>query len=173
MYFTRDRSVTVVLIISLLVIIYPIIMNYKPWDVNTMSELQHYSHGSDEKRNKESFSAMKNLSKAPLPIMKKLSRNYLPVMKNLGNDFLSMLDKLKPGPPTSTLSTSSVTPASMDTDSVSRTPADPDSGSTDCVGVHLSHTKLPLTYLASFPGSGNTWVRHLLQQASGKLSRHL
>ena len=26
----------------------------------------------------------------------------------------------------------------------------------------------PVTALASFPGSGNTWVRHLLQQATGK-----
>ena len=26
----------------------------------------------------------------------------------------------------------------------------------------------PLTAMASYPGSGNTWVRHLLQQASGE-----
>ena len=26
----------------------------------------------------------------------------------------------------------------------------------------------PITALASFPGSGNTWVRHLLQQATGE-----
>ena len=44
-----------------------------------------------------------------------------------------------------------------------------DSASTDCLRMHKSETKLPLTYLASFPGSGNTWVRHLLQQASGKI----
>ena len=28
----------------------------------------------------------------------------------------------------------------------------------------------PLTALASFPGSGNTWTRHLMQQASGELT---
>ena len=38
----------------------------------------------------------------------------------------------------------------------------------DCRKVQFSAMKLPRTYLASFPGSGNTWVRHLLQQATGK-----
>lgn len=33
--------------------------------------------------------------------------------------------------------------------------------------VHLSKSKLPLTGLLSCPGSGNTWVRHLIQQLTG------
>ena len=35
---------------------------------------------------------------------------------------------------------------------------------------HLDYSKkmLPLTALASFPGSGNTWMRHLIQQATGE-----
>jgi len=28
-------------------------------------------------------------------------------------------------------------------------------------------TALPVTGLVSFPGSGNTWVRHLIQQMTG------
>nr|XP_002735861.2 PREDICTED: WSC domain-containing protein 2-like [Saccoglossus kowalevskii] len=39
--------------------------------------------------------------------------------------------------------------------------------SDDCVKLHFSNKPLPLVALASFPGSGNTWVRHLLQQATG------
>ena len=31
----------------------------------------------------------------------------------------------------------------------------------------LSTKSLPITGLVSFPGAGNTWVRHLLQQVSG------
>ena len=38
----------------------------------------------------------------------------------------------------------------------------------DCQPIGYSKTKLPVTALASFPGSGNTWVRHLLQQATGQ-----
>ena len=38
----------------------------------------------------------------------------------------------------------------------------------DCRPLGYSKISLPLTALASFPGSGNTWVRHLLQQATGK-----
>ena len=38
----------------------------------------------------------------------------------------------------------------------------------NCREVQFSKTKLPLTYLTSSPGSGNTWVRYLLQQATGK-----
>ena len=38
----------------------------------------------------------------------------------------------------------------------------------DCRPLGYSKTSLPLTALVSFPGSGNTWVRHLLQQATGK-----
>ena len=40
--------------------------------------------------------------------------------------------------------------------------------SKSCRAVGFSKTALPRTALASFPGSGNTWVRHLLQQATGK-----
>lgn len=42
-----------------------------------------------------------------------------------------------------------------------------------CKKPHLSQTPLPLTALASFPGSGNTWVRHILQQATGKMFNYL
>ena len=41
-------------------------------------------------------------------------------------------------------------------------------GMKDCRPLGFSQTSLPMTALASFPGSGNTWVRHLLQQATGK-----
>lgn len=33
----------------------------------------------------------------------------------------------------------------------------------------LSNTSLPVTGLVSFPGSGNTWLRHLLQQLTGNI----
>ena len=33
--------------------------------------------------------------------------------------------------------------------------------------IRISEKPLPVTGLASFPGSGNTWTRHLLQQVSG------
>ena len=33
--------------------------------------------------------------------------------------------------------------------------------------VKLSRTALPITGLFSFPGSGNTWTRHLIQQMTG------
>jgi hypothetical protein len=33
--------------------------------------------------------------------------------------------------------------------------------------VALSQTQLPITGLVSFPGSGNTWTRHLIQQMTG------
>ncbi|CAH1779561.1 unnamed protein product, partial [Owenia fusiformis] len=38
---------------------------------------------------------------------------------------------------------------------------------TDCQPLHYSYTPLPRTTLSSIPGSGNTWVRHLLQQMTG------
>ena len=38
----------------------------------------------------------------------------------------------------------------------------------DCQRLRFSSKKLPVTALASFPGSGNTWVRHLIQQATGE-----
>ena len=41
----------------------------------------------------------------------------------------------------------------------------------NCREVQFSKSKLPLTYLSSLPGSGNTWVRHLLQQATGKYNQ--
>lgn len=37
-----------------------------------------------------------------------------------------------------------------------------------CKRIRLSSKPLPITALASFPGSGNTWLRHLVQQATGK-----
>ena len=194
MYSTRKGAVrvTVILAISLLVIIFPIIRNYRLRYGNTISKLPHNSDVSDGKsRNKDSFSIMKNptkdstsivkkLNKNTLPIMKSLRENSLPIMKSLSVDSVSKLDDLDAGSSSFIISTSSFAPEGStdadsvsgiqtDPDSVSMIQADPDSGSTDCVRVHLSQTKLPLTYLASFPGSGNTWVRHLLQQASGKL----
>jgi len=49
--------------------------------------------------------------------------------------------------------------------------AQENSGSTVCRKrtVRLSRTPLPVTGLVSFPGSGNTWVRHLIQQMTGNL----
>ena len=38
----------------------------------------------------------------------------------------------------------------------------------ELVDPNLSSTPLPTTGLVSYPGSGNTWTRHLLQQVSGK-----
>ncbi|XP_045187965.2 uncharacterized protein LOC123545721 [Mercenaria mercenaria] len=42
-------------------------------------------------------------------------------------------------------------------------------GSVNCSKkkVSLSQTVLPITGLVSFPGSGNTWTRHLIQQMTG------
>ena len=41
--------------------------------------------------------------------------------------------------------------------------------STDCVKLHYADTDnyLPRTALASFPGSGSHWLRHLIQQTTG------
>ena len=36
--------------------------------------------------------------------------------------------------------------------------------------VTLSRISLPITGLVSFPGSGNTWVRHLIQQMTGTVN---
>ena len=41
------------------------------------------------------------------------------------------------------------------------------SAPSSCQVVQLSRRRLPLVALASAPGSGTTWVRHLLQQATG------
>ena len=38
---------------------------------------------------------------------------------------------------------------------------------TPCTDLSLSPTPLPITALASFPGSGNTWIRHLIQEVTG------
>lgn len=44
-----------------------------------------------------------------------------------------------------------------------------ESESKDCQKLHFREKYLlPLTALASFPGCGNTWVRHLIQQATGR-----
>lgn len=37
----------------------------------------------------------------------------------------------------------------------------------DCQKLILSERELPIVALSSFPGSGNTWLRHLVQQISG------
>lgn len=42
-----------------------------------------------------------------------------------------------------------------------------------CGNVSFSKIALPVTALVSFPGSGNTWLRHLIQEATGKFSRVL
>ena len=39
----------------------------------------------------------------------------------------------------------------------------------NCTDIRYSPFPLPKTALASFPGSGNTWARHLIQLASGKV----
>ena len=38
----------------------------------------------------------------------------------------------------------------------------------DCKSLHFSKKPLPVTALFSYPGSGNTWIRHLLQQSTGE-----
>ena len=40
-----------------------------------------------------------------------------------------------------------------------------------CRQIGLSKTKLPVTALASFAGSGSTWARHLIEQVTGR-KRH-
>lgn len=37
-----------------------------------------------------------------------------------------------------------------------------------CGNVSFSKTVLPVTALVSYPGSGNTWLRHLIQEVTGK-----
>ena len=36
-----------------------------------------------------------------------------------------------------------------------------------CTVPHFADPPLPVTALASYPGSGNTWVRFLLEQTTG------
>ena len=38
---------------------------------------------------------------------------------------------------------------------------------THCHEMKFANPSLPTTALASFPGSGNTWIRHLIQEATG------
>ena len=39
----------------------------------------------------------------------------------------------------------------------------------DCAEIHFSYSnRLPTVALATAPGSGSTWVRHLIQQLTGK-----
>ena len=38
---------------------------------------------------------------------------------------------------------------------------------THCHKMKFANPSLPTTALASFPGSGNTWIRHLIQEATG------
>lgn len=40
-----------------------------------------------------------------------------------------------------------------------------------CVSKRVFTKGLPATALASFPGSGNTWVRYLLEQSTGECQR--
>lgn len=40
-----------------------------------------------------------------------------------------------------------------------------------CPEVQFSVTRRPLTALASFPGSGNTWARHLIEQSTGRQNK--
>ena len=42
-----------------------------------------------------------------------------------------------------------------------------------CQPLRRSQIRLPKTALASFPGSGNTWARHILQQATGRRPLHI
>ena len=37
----------------------------------------------------------------------------------------------------------------------------------NCTTVHFPSTSLPVTALASFPGSGNSWTRHLIELITG------
>lgn len=39
--------------------------------------------------------------------------------------------------------------------------------------IEMSKENRPVTALFSFPGSGNTWTRHLLEYTSGKYSFYL
>ena len=38
-----------------------------------------------------------------------------------------------------------------------------------CAILKFAYPRFPLTAPASFPGSGNTWTRHLIQQLTGGL----
>lgn len=45
----------------------------------------------------------------------------------------------------------------------------PDNSSCQEKNPVLSHRKLPMTALISYPGSGSIWLRHLIQQLTGML----
>ena len=51
----------------------------------------------------------------------------------------------------------------------SSVPSKSDIAAAGCSEVqpHVSRERLTLTHLACFPGSGSSWLRHLLQQATG------
>ena len=38
-----------------------------------------------------------------------------------------------------------------------------------CLSLKFANLSFPKTALASFPGSGNTWSRHLIQQLTGEI----
>ena len=42
---------------------------------------------------------------------------------------------------------------------------------TACGPRKLADTPFPVTALASFPGSGNTWARHLIEHMSGNYNQ--
>ena len=44
----------------------------------------------------------------------------------------------------------------------------PDKQLGNCVKVHFSPVDLPRTALASYQGSGNTWLRHLIHELTGE-----
>ena len=55
-------------------------------------------------------------------------------------------------------------------DNIKPDPPSPKKTVVKCRTLEYMSPPGPLTALASFPGSGNTWVRHLLQQATGKFT---
>ncbi|WAR18232.1 hypothetical protein MAR_000070 [Mya arenaria] len=62
--------------------------------------------------------------------------------------------------------------AKSDTPTVAQNITKAEYSSTQCKHrqVKLSERRLPLTGLLSFPGSGNTWTRHLIQQMTGTVN---
>ena len=71
------------------------------------------------------------------------------------------------------MSTASDIRRTHDTNNVSRTQVDDYSRvrtrGSSCTPPHFSKTPLPLVMLVSYPGAGNTWTRHLIQQATGSI----
>ena len=55
-------------------------------------------------------------------------------------------------------------------DNVNRRERPPGTHTRDCAPLHFSTSEnLPIVALASAPGSGNTWMRHLIQQLTGNV----